>query len=953
MKKAFKSILAIALGAIAFASCEVNPDALQTVAGEQTIEFVAEEMGTRAAFTLPDGNSYPVVWSANDTLVKLALNFTGAKDATVEPSADGKTARIVTSATDTLKSYTFYALAPMAAYVGQSTNNKSWTIGIPSTQTPTANSVDPAALVIVGKAGPYATLPESSTMQFEHAIAYGKMTLTGLDIKNGATLTGVTLLSEVNIAGRWNYFVEDNGTNKAGDVTANSATNVIAINTGSATDIWFGIAPVDMSGKKMAIIAKTTDGTYSRTVTFPADRKFEVGKIATFSVDMSTATYAPQKKYELVKNVADLTPGSQVVIAAKDFDYAVSTTQNSNNRAAAGIAKEGDFIVDPNPNVEVFEVETGAAEGTFAFRSTDTDGYIYAAGGTGTSNYMKTTKTKDVTSSWTVTITDTGKATIKCAESTVKRNTLMFNDGSSIFSCYASNQKDVVIYKNLSPDPVKADPELKLENTTLSVKVGESAEIGIDGCKSAGAITYSTSDDKVATVDEDGMVYGIAAGTATITVSVAETEDYRASSATCKVTVTSAGTTTIADVLAGNVGMYSLNAVTVNAVGGPNIIIADASGKMLVYLSGNELAAGDVINITGYTKDYNNFKEFYTDSSHDLTITKVSSGATVNHGTPVAFAESNFEAYASAPDVQYISFNAIIPVTGYYAKVGNQSVNLNGSWEDNGRYATFYGYTAGYNKNSTYTYFVITSYTVDSTKPFISVDQTEKVWKCDETDAFTVNVTCENGAWEYEATTMDWADISVSGNALTVTPKAANTTPSTYEGKIVVKHSSDAAQNRTVTFKQTAPAGNSFTITSDDIKKAHTASWSYTSGKKEIVATDGSKWTCFNTYASSAQATIQMNKGRSSYVLTPEVPAGKTISHLTITCATNAEGTKLSGATRTFDITDNGTAVISDISGEKLTAGVNITGSHTQLKIAPNETNGGACYIVNITVDFK
>lgn len=148
---------------------------------------------------------------------------------------------------------------------------------------------------------------------------------------------------------------------------------------------------------------------------------------------------------------------------------------------------------------------------------------------------------------------------------------------------------------------------------------------------------------------------------------------------------------------------------------------------------------------------------------------------------------------------------------------------------------------------------------------------------------------------------------------------------------------------------ETSPAK----LDSDAIKAAHSAAWTYTSGEKKITAADGSVWTAFNTYANVDQVTIQMNKGKGSYVLTPLVAEGKSISKLTVVFNTKNDGTGTDPVTRTLDIFDGETSVKADVKGDDLTKGIDITGTHRQLKIAPNETNGGACYIVSATIEFK
>lgn len=59
--------------------------------------------------------------------------------------------------------------------------------------------------------------------------------------------------------------------------------------------------------------------------------------------------------------------------------------------------------------------------------------------------------------------------------------------------------------------------------------------------------TYTSSDPSIATVDSDGVVTGISAGTATLTVSTAETKNYLAAEATVDITVTHVSNPVIID----------------------------------------------------------------------------------------------------------------------------------------------------------------------------------------------------------------------------------------------------------------------------------------------------------------------------------------------------------------------------------------------------------------------
>lgn len=168
-----------------------------------------------------------------------------------------------------------------------------------------------------------------------------------------------------------------------------------------------------------------------------------IGFIPVFTMPAQAA----EGTWTLVTDASSLAAGDQVIIAATDYNYALSTTQNGNNRGRAGITKDGSTVTFGS-DVQVLTLENGTATGSFAF-STGDDGYLYAAGGTGKNNYLRTKTTLDATASFNITIktASTGAVTIKCADATVARNTIMYNNSNSIFSCYASGQQDICLYK--------------------------------------------------------------------------------------------------------------------------------------------------------------------------------------------------------------------------------------------------------------------------------------------------------------------------------------------------------------------------------------------------------------------------------------------------------------------------------------------------------------------------
>ncbi len=148
-------------------------------------------------------------------------------------------------------------------------------------------------------------------------------------------------------------------------------------------------------------------------------------------------------------------------------------------------------------------------------------------------------------------------------------------------------------------------------------------------------------------------------------------------------------------------------------------------------------------------------------------------------------------------------------------------------------------------------------------------------------------------------------------------------------------------------------AGDSYVLDKDAIKAAHTEAWSYTSGEKKVKATDGSEWTLVNTYASKDQVTVQMNKGKGSYVLTPAAPEGKVVKKISVVLNKSAKGDDEMGD-RPIDIlsADGATTLLDDVTGQTLADGLEVPAGNAQVKIICDETKGAAVYITSITVTF-
>lgn len=213
-----------------------------------------------------------------------------------------------------------------------------------------------------------------------------------------------------------------------------------------------------------------TSGSESATVTvtsvsqghavincYATDGEHEVNASCTVYVVTSGSIW------KLVENESDLHVNDKVVIAAAQGDgtyvddYAISTNQRENNRSAASISKNDDektISFSDSAGVAVFDVRVGTESNTFAFYDDSNGGYIYAQ--SSSSNNMRTQATNDANGSFSVSIDSEGAATL-VAQGSNTRNTIRYNNGSSsnlLFSCYASGQKGVSLYKLESGNPL-------------------------------------------------------------------------------------------------------------------------------------------------------------------------------------------------------------------------------------------------------------------------------------------------------------------------------------------------------------------------------------------------------------------------------------------------------------------------------------------------------------------
>ena len=374
-------------------SREIPFEAESTVQDEpavRTVHFNASLTQTKARFgQQEDDGAYPTFWTDNDSQVKLSLNYGGAVAAQVTPTSDYRSASFDADVdfTGVTGPYTFYCVSPASAAYALSPSREAWKVTIPCVQTPTAQSVDEAGIILTATSGSYTSAAEVENvdMFFNHLTAYGRMSLTNLDLQQGESITAVELTTTTPIVGDWYW--KTTGT----EIIDYGASSTLTINTTRTSDIWFACAPVDVSGEMMTVTVFTSLGYHEQLVEFPAGRRFEAGRTAVFSVNMAGADFTA---------AGSGSGGGDVVVLSEEFDN--GTTSDSSTEF--GSSKFPNFSGSTS---KAYTSQFGGVK----LGSSSASGYI-------------TSKSLDLSSSFTVTLnvlrynTDSGKVQVTVGDVT-------------------------------------------------------------------------------------------------------------------------------------------------------------------------------------------------------------------------------------------------------------------------------------------------------------------------------------------------------------------------------------------------------------------------------------------------------------------------------------------------------------------------------------------------------
>ena len=487
-----KFILSLGLIAMAFnlTNCAQYEEATPSV--ETKGDFALYASVSRTA-----NDGLNTVWSTGDDLgvfhaVTDGTTYTKDGQFKLEDATTGRFLGNVSGTLDSQEEYDWYAMYPYSSYVPGPKNTGSgyMTIGCAAsgTQTQTGNNsmahIAGSNYPMIGHA--YAVPANTSpSLTLTHASSLIEFEVTN-KLAEAITISEIQFTAAEGIVGTFyiNFADKNNVKYTNGSYVANTMTLAVSngeeIAPGASAKFYAAIKPFTAKADddltiKVVATTETGSGVHEQDLTLSQDVTFSAGKIKTVKVNYTTEIESAEEHdwvnnaYNLVPSTAALSIGDKVVIVASGYNKAAGA-QNSNNRASVNVVKNTENnTVDFDTKVVIFTVAAGKSSGCFAFKTAEGK-YIYAAGGS-SSNHLKEETSLSTKSSWTVSIVN-GIATIKAEDSATTRNTIRYNDAATngdLFSCYASGQADVSLYK-LVGEYTPADPviELTVSNTSLA-----------------------------------------------------------------------------------------------------------------------------------------------------------------------------------------------------------------------------------------------------------------------------------------------------------------------------------------------------------------------------------------------------------------------------------------------------------------------------------------------------
>ena len=261
MKNLFKNLMLVAVAAMAFTACSQDVNEVNNVERTVRYEFTANfSDDTRSGFAEETSTNdigktvYHSEWFGNETLF-LVPNV--GESTTAPISAEGKFSVDLSSNATQINIY-----SPASSW---SDYGSYCLANVPAEQTSGVNSVDPKAHIVSGYAMVDANGNQTIPVTLSHAVAYGKMTVSGVDFAIDHVV--------VDLKGSFSSYDRE----CSYTVKANGVDNTF----------WFATEPIDVA--EFTVTAyDAEDNAVTKTIDVAAlenkTLSFNCGRVSTFSV---------------------------------------------------------------------------------------------------------------------------------------------------------------------------------------------------------------------------------------------------------------------------------------------------------------------------------------------------------------------------------------------------------------------------------------------------------------------------------------------------------------------------------------------------------------------------------------------------------------------------------------------------------------------------------------------
>lgn len=221
------------------------------------------------------------------------------------------------------------------------------------------------------------------------------------------------------------------------DITLNKLGTIAPVgNISCTTDVDFADVAYTANANKATITLPANSGAPRQAIV-----SFTDGYATTSVAVVQSADTTKGNTWELVTDASTLAECDQVIIVAKDYDVAMSTTIASERRSATAVTKLGNHYITPTLEAQTLVLANGSTDGTFAFYDGVNKGYLVSSS---TSYELNNQSYIDANTSFTITIAD-GIATIGNKEGTYNENKLYYREGSSYNYFYSGETEKQAI----------------------------------------------------------------------------------------------------------------------------------------------------------------------------------------------------------------------------------------------------------------------------------------------------------------------------------------------------------------------------------------------------------------------------------------------------------------------------------------------------------------------------